>query len=446
MHYFKPWFFVIAVGAFLAGCKKAYIQFGDQFVDNEYTNIILVDTITPVLSTLFLDSIITSQTGTLMVGRYNDPIFGQISSSTFLVISSPDNIPEFHISAVYDSLEFRMVADSSFYGDTAIRQTISVQQLAERIEFPEGSTSLYSKADFLVETVPLGVSEVSVAPSNRDTLRIRMSDSKGNEIWNLLREKATAVASATDFEHYFRGLKLSTVSGAGNAAIFGFSDTVVMRLHYHETNPGITEKYIDFPITARNKQFNQVLVDRTGTPLDVELPESKEIVSSQLGNAAYIQPLTGVLTKIAFPNIREAILQREEYLQLMSAELVLKPIGGSYGYANMLPPQLAAYTTDRTNIPGTSLGLSGSTSSTETQYGSLQIDWLNGELTQYAYDVTVYLQQQLTLSGDNTNALLLLPPSPAFNTRLNRAAIGDRRNEQAKAILKIYYIAVQQQN
>ncbi len=438
-------FFGLA-GLVVSGCKKSYIQFGDQFVDNDYTHIILVDTITPVLSTVFIDSLITSQSGKMTIGRYADPVFGEISSAAFFVLSSPAGVPDFHISALFDSLELRLAGDSTYYGDTSARQTFRVHQLKEMIVFPEGMTSLYNTTDFAVETAPLGTVEILPEPSNKDTLRIRLIDSKGQELWELLQNKALEVSSATDFEHYFRGLKISTDHAHANAAILGFSDSVVMRLHYHEANPGIAEKYIDFPVTSLNKQFNQVVYSRSGTPLDVMIPESKELASADLSNAAYIQPVTGVFMKVGFPNIREAILQREDYLQLMSAELILEPLGGSYSRNNMLPPQLAAYTTDRNNQLGATLGLLGSTSSTDTQYGDLQTDWLNGEQTYYKYDVTTYLQQQLALSGDNTNALLFLPPYPALNTSFDRAVIGDAENDRGKVTLKIYYIAVQQRN
>jgi hypothetical protein len=103
---------------------------------------------------------------------------------------------------------------------------------------------------------------------------------------------------------------------------------------------------------------------------------------------------------------------------------------------------LAAYATDVNNNLGSTLGLLGTTG-TEAQYGNLTTDWLYGEDTYYTYDVTGYLQAQLEVSGDNTNGLLFLPPSPAYNTTFNRVVFGNRQNSKAIK-LKVYYISVQQ--
>lgn len=436
-------FCILAISLLQTGCKKAYIQFGEQFVDNNYTNVVMIDTISPVLSTVFRDSIATSQTGKLLLGSCQDPLFGHTSAASFFVLSSPSGTSDFHISAVYDSLVLRMVGDSTFYGDSTATQRLQVQELNQMIDFPDGQTSLYGNSNFSVKNGILGSNILSVQPSRKDTVTIKLSDTKGLEIWNLMQSKSVEVSTATDFEHYFNGIKISPQNPVANAAIYGFSDTVNMRLYYHEANPDLVQKYIDFPLTSRNKAFNQIKNNRAGTALDVAIPESREIASPALKNAAYIQPLTGTIMKLRFPSLRDAILQRTDYLQLMKAELTMYPEGGSYNYSFMLPPQLGAYATNINNGVGAALGANGSLGSSSPQYGDLKVDWLYGQDTYYTYDVTVYVQQQLAVSGDNTNGLLFTPPGTAYNTSFNRVVFGDNKSERPMK-LKLYYISVQQ--
>lgn len=424
-------------------CKKAEIQFGEQFIDNNYTNIVMIDTISPVLTTVIRDSTVSSQTGKLLLGSYHDPLFGQISSSSFFVMSNPAASGDFHITAAYDSMVLRMVGDSTFYGDTTVAQRFQVQQLNEMIYFADGQTQLFTNSDFSVNSTVLGSANVTIYPSRKDTLAIRLSDTKGLEIWNLIQAKALEVSTATDFEHYFNGLKISPQNASANAAIYGFSDTLTIRLYYHESDPELTQKYIDFALTSKNKQFNQVKYNRAGTALNLPIPDNREIASSLSNNMAYLQPLSGAVAKLRFPNVRDAILQRTDYLQLMHAELTAYPAGGSYSHNYMLPPQIGAYVTNSSNSVGTPLGSGGVASSTSAQYGSLKTDWLYGQDTYYTYDVTGYIQGLLSTAADNTSGLLFLPPSPAYNTVFNRTVFGDSKSARPMK-LKLYYISVQQ--
>ncbi|HRQ49248.1 MAG TPA: DUF4270 family protein [Agriterribacter sp.] len=423
-----------------AGCKKGYIQFGEQFVDAGITNIVVVDTITPVLSSVFRDSVPTSQSGIVMAGSYHDPVFGNISASSFFLLASPSNIPDMHISASYDSLVLQMRSDSSYYGDTTIDQRFNVHELSSLIEFGEDKTYLYNSSDVPVYNVPLGTAMIHIRPSLKDSVVIRLSDVKGQELFALIRSKSQEVLTSADFEQYFKGLRIAPDDHTAHAAVYGFSDSITMRLYYHEADPYLTGKYIDFVLTSRNKQFNRVQYDRSGTVLDMAIPETKEIPSALTAGSAYAQPLTGVLLKMRFPTLR-SLLARSDYVKIMKAELTVSPSKGSYSTNYMLPPQLVASSTNINNQLGGYLAVTGSQN---VQYGSLVTDWLYGEATLYTYDVTAYTQSEIENSSDNTNGLIFAPSSPEYNTKLNRLVVDDNEAGMGGAKLKVYYISVQQ--
>src|SRR5690606_7668322 len=187
----------VLVCIYVAGCEKADIQFGEQFVDAGITNIVVVDSITPVLSNVFRDSIATSQSGSVLVGTYKDPAFGHISASAFFVLASPSSVPDMHISATYDSLVLQMRSDSSFYGDTSIDQRFNVLQLSSLIEFGEDKTYLYNSSNFPVNATPLGSALVSIHPSLKDSVTIRLSDLKGQELFSLISAKSQEILTST---------------------------------------------------------------------------------------------------------------------------------------------------------------------------------------------------------------------------------------------------------
>ncbi len=432
----------IFVCIYATGCKKAYIQFGEQFVDAGITNIVMVDTITPALSVIFRDSVPTSQSGTVLTGSYNDPVFGKITASSFFLLASPSGIPDMHISATFDSLTLQMKSDSSFYGDTSVAQRFNVHELSALIEFGDDKTYLYNKSNFPVYATLLGSAIVPVRPSLKDSVTIRLSDIKGKELFDLIQLKSQEVLTSTDFEQYFKGIRVSPDDHPADAAVYGFSDSVTMRLYYHESNPYLTQKYIDFVLTSRNKQFNRVQYDRSGTVLDIVIPETKEVPSALTAGSVYVQPITGVLLKMRFPSLR-SLLAKSDYIKIMKAELIISPLKGSYSNNYMLPPQLIASSTNINNELGGYLSVTGTTGSQNLQYGDLITDWLYGEDTRYTYDVTAYLQSEIENSTDNTNGLIFAPPSPGYNTKLNRLVVRDEPGTGGVK-LKVYYIAVQQ--
>lgn len=433
----------ILVCIYAAGCQKAYIQFGEQFVDAGITNIVMVDTITPALSVVFRDSVPTSQSGSVMAGSYNDPVFGNISVSSFFILASPSGIPDMHVSATFDSLVLQMQSDSSYYGDTAVVQRLEVHQLSSVIDFGEDKTYLYNNSNFPVYAASLGSAMVSVRPSLKDSVTIRLNDVKGQELFALIQSKSQEVLSSDDFEQYFKGLRISPADPLTNAAVYGFSDSITMRLYYHESNPYLQQQSIDFVLTSRNRQFNQVHYNRSGTVLDIATPETKETPSAGVAGSVYLQPLTGVLLKMRFPTLR-SLLQRTDYIKMMKAELTIAPAKGSYSTAYMLPQQLVASSTDINNQLGGYLAVSGNAGSQNIQYGDLVTDWLYGEDTRYTYDVTAYLQSEIANNAENTNGLIFAPPSPDYNTKLNRLVVNDKENGMGGVKLKVYYISVQQ--
>ncbi|MDB5223005.1 MAG: hypothetical protein JWN83_1672 [Chitinophagaceae bacterium] len=430
--YFKYTPLLLGLIIFLTSCEKTKVQFGQQYVDDSYTNIILVDTLTPELSTVYYDSIATSGTGTILSGFYNDNTFGKITAKSFFEVAPP-TLNDLASNATYDSLVLMLVPDKSYYGDTNSVSRLSVYQLQNQMGFPAGQTQFYNTTDFATEPVALGSVSRIISPNQTDTVHIRLSDIKGKELFDLYKNKDYVMQSADNFLNYFKGLQVSP-SSANMNVVYGFHDSLIMRLHYHETNLYTENKHIDFNYYNNlSTQFNQVHADRSGTPLSIFNSANKEVVSTSANNSAYIQTLTGLMAKVSFPTIRSLLL-KPDYLKILRAELIIKPVKNSYNSITPLPPNLYAMSTSRANE------ISGSVISA----GSLTVDPLFNENTNYFYDITSYLQQQILVTETNKNGLLFLPPNPAYSSRLNRAIIGDKKNTQGSIQLKIYYVSINQ--
>lgn len=428
--------FLILAASVQIGCEKTPIQFGQAYVDNTFSNIVLVDTLSTQLTTVYSDSVATSGSGVTLAGNYDDNIFGKITAKSFFEVVPPA-ISDLAINSVYDSLQLILIPNKSFYGDTTYPSQLSVYQLTNPITFPLYQTSFYNNSDFAVDPTPVGSITRQIYPNIPDTVFIPLSNTTGKELFDLYKSDDYVMQSATNFLPHFKGLQLASTLGNMHA-IYGFKDSITMRLYYHQTDVFITNKYLDFHFyNTDNTQFNQVKSDRTGTPVSAFNNTNKEIASTATNNSIYLQYLTGFLPKIKFPTLRNLLL-RPDYVKILKADLIIKPLKNSYNPITPLPPQLLAVSTDQTNTFGTTL--TNATGGSQT--GNLVVDYLYNENTMYDYDVTSYLQQQILITYANQNGLLLVPPSTTWLTTLNRAVFGDQKNVQGSIQLKLYYVSV----
>jgi len=432
--------------ALFAGCDKASIKFGETYVDNSNTNIVLVDSMTVGVSNVYKDSVMTSQTGNILLGVATDPYFGKTTASSyFSLIPSTNSLPDLLANAQYDSIVLLMKSNKSYYGDTSTTSTYNLQQLTTEIALPDAQYVFYNTSSFPASSTVLGTRTLTIRPSNGDSANIKLDNSNGlgATLFGMLRRKSDTLKNNTTFTRVFKGFNLN--AGTTANVIYGFKDSVVLRMYYHETGQFYEKKAFDFTLNNNNFQWNNLSFDRSGTPLTALSPAKREVSSTQTSNIGYSQAATGLYLKLTFPYLRN-LQQRSDYIKIISAQLTIKPIPGSYSYNGnySLPPQLVASTTDAINEPGGNLTTAASgTAVTET--GNLFIDYQDANNTAYTYDVTSYLIAQMSLVNNyQANGLLMIPPAGSRYSSLNRLVIGDSKysNVNARVGLKIYYVSV----
>src|ERR1700730_755789 len=108
---------------FLTGCEKQpnLGQFGSSNVnDNNSANIVVVDSSTVLLSTVFVDSIASAGTSYLQVGTYKDAYAGQVTSQAYVQLRPPFVLPVLDPQRdSYDSIGMALFFRKAnpFYGD-----------------------------------------------------------------------------------------------------------------------------------------------------------------------------------------------------------------------------------------------------------------------------------------------------------------------------------------
>jgi hypothetical protein len=213
-----------------------------------------------------------------------------------------------------------------------------------------------------------------------------------------------------------------------------------VRLHYHLTLPYKQDKVIEFILTRTTNQFNRIITDRAGTPLERTSAEQREFFATAATPYAFTQTGTGVYLKALFPTLRD-VLKINDVVRLMDARLILKPVKGSYDYyGNRLPSPLFMQLTDASNEPsGTIVDTTGQG---VIQYRAPVIDDLYGINTNYSFNITSYVNALINTPGSAENGLFIMEEAMGAAKQINRAVIGSRQNEtyQTKLVLNLLTI------
>jgi hypothetical protein len=406
-----------------SSCYKEPIKFGDIGGESN-TRLITIDTITPILSTVILDSFPTSDKGILLIGRWEDPLMGTTRASTYFQVGLPASVINlaFPNDAVYDSLAMTLRPNKQYFGDTVQAQTFSVYELANQPDYTYANSLYNTSSTAKASATPMGSTTVRIRLNRNDSVQITLPYSKGLELYNKIKAQTSEVKSEDNFLNYLRGFCIQ-VNDNDKGAVFGFNadSSVMMKLYYHTTIPTYQQHVIEFTLTRTAYQYNQLLSNRTGTALDPLGSTQKEFFTSKQYPYAFTQSGTGVMMKMKFPSLRN-ILGLGSVVRLLNAKVVIKPVEQTFDtYGYRLPDTLYMAQTDGTNNIGSFIpDITGSA----TQFSTPSIDYIYRLNTNYTFDLSSYTNYLLNTAGVTEDGVFVLEQIPGSNKKLNRALMG----------------------
>ena len=372
----------------LSGCVKANIVFGQDQVDHGLTNIVKVDTLTPVMSTLFVDSIPTSGKGVAMMGGYDDPYFGSIQPRTYFELVPPP-LTTLDPQAVFDSLVLYIVPNKYYYGDTTQPLDIYAEQIQSQMLFPPSQFSFYNNDSFAVRPTPLGHIRHLIDPHNPDTVYIHLDSTLGQTLFALMRTASQTITDPSQFLTFFPGIRISSGYGPNPQIVYGYKDSIQMKLWYHTPDLLRSINAMTFRFGDPSYQFMEVR-NKPLPPLDQFQRGFNAVVEQIYSTApgfdhqAFVNPLLGYVgTKVEFPSVRDMYLQDTTLRIISKAQLIVRPQVPSFSTQFQLPPALIMTATDLNNQPGPQIST-----------GLLSLDY-GGSDTQYSFDITALLQSEL---------------------------------------------------
>ena|GEM_PF-341070 len=423
---------VCGVVAVISSCKNVESDIGGNFFQS-HSNMVIVDTMTVKLETVYLDSVPTNGTGIILAGSYRDSLTGEKTTTSYLQLGAP-SVQSIPSTYKYDSIRFILKPNQYVLGDSTRPFTLAVHALDNLISIPEGKTSLYNTTSFSYETTPLGTWTGVIYPTRTDTIAIPLSDQLGLTLFDAIVTNPASLSTENLFTHnYLKGL---AITSSTQGAIYGFDtgdSSALMKIYYHNPNDAKTPLSTVFQINSSNLQFNQVTNDLSGTPLAGldSHTAGKVLNANQTGRMSVLQPLSNLAIKMSFPYLQNLGFYGR-YVDILSAQLVLTPDPSSYSKSYPLPPALSLCETMNFYTVLDSLqGGSG------VQHGSLVADYAYHN-SYYTYDLTQYLVNEYKVSGDNNKTqLLLIPPIPSYNTAFPRLILGSQQAQGQKRGIKV---------
>ncbi len=417
-----------------AGCSSnpaANIGVGLPSVDTA-TGAYLVDTLTVRASTVLRDSVVTSTSNYLLVGRYQDPILGPIKTTSYTTLNLGGAFQP-AATLVADSAVLVLPTDTYRYGDTTQTQTlVNVRELTSFIpatSFGFASPKITSMAGRFGGALTSSLTPRR-ARKTLGTLRLRLDNAYRDRLMN--DGKAGRLTTQEQLDRSYPGISLEP--GANDAAalvrlnVSANGATAGVVLYYHDPADVATAISHTFNINSA-RHFYQVEAPQLGSPLST-LTSLQQVDAALTGQQTYIHGLLGLQTKIEIPYLLDLRNFGQNFVitnAAMTAEVPATTLSNRLALAP--PTTLAVSTTDRNNHQGTAFANATYNPTVTSRDGITQAG--------YTWSVLAYCQNVLSGAVPN-NGMLLATTTP---TAPERVVLGGPRRTLNRLQLRLYLIS-----
>ncbi|NRD20122.1 DUF4270 family protein [Winogradskyella eckloniae] len=396
---------------------------GEDFT-NTNIRVLSIDTFSVSFSTVKFDSITTSESTRLLVGKYVDADMGVITTSANMQLNS--SIYYLDNEAVLDSVGLVLGYDTYYYNDTTQVSTVNIHRLTEKMSSDD--TYYYNTTQTPYESTPL-VSKSFIPTPNRDSLFVTLPYDFGEELFNDIRDN-----NITDNESLYQKLKGIAVKPGSddNGSIIGYSissEETYLRFYYKIPDELETDEYTyDLSIID---YYNNVENDVTGLPLESITDQEYNLSSTDSYGISYNQSGSGYVTKIEFPTLKD-IYDVGTNGTILEATLYIEPNATSHSDIQPLNDALLLYVIDQNNDLSSQIS-----NSSDVVTASLTTE--NSEFNDIVYTIPVidFIDKKLNESPETEDALILI--SDDYNSTINKIIFNDTERSNYNTKLVITY-------
>lgn len=427
-------FFLAVFVILFASCKKESDIGFDVQPEGDLIGLFTTDSTTLLTYTVREDSLRTDETPSVVIGKYNDVIFGGSTSGVFSQFVIPSNLQNinFTAGAVLDSAVLMLAYKFDYYGDTLVPQTFDVYQMTDMIYkdslyysnrpksfYPGAIGSLTfnphpnSKTIVGTDTLPAHIR----IPIDMTWAQLVFDQSGGNNL-----------SSNTNWLAYMNGLHITPSGNAGGMLYFNMLDTLTgLRLYYH-TATDTTD--FTFVVNSSAAYYSYFQHDYTTANLDIQTQLLNPGVEAL--NYTYVQSNSGLKTRIEFPFL-DNYKNLGYPIAINKAELVVT--GDANSASDDFPLNTRMFLTSIDSLGKERLLVDMFESS--TYYGGS----LNTTTNEYKINIARYIQGVLKGEEEN-NGLYLKEIFGTENGRRSVIGCGNSQSQPPRMYLRLIYTRI----
>lgn len=314
--FFKITFFTFFISVIIISCKKDTDVGLTTQPPGDKINTVFTDTLSIEAYTVKDDSsnsLGSSHENYGLLGNYNDPIFGQTSSSIIAQFLPTKTNINFGDSASIVSLNLYLDY-TGYYGDLTKDQYINIYKLSKAISKDSTYYSSRQVSSFYNENDFVGNTFLSLINTNSNQLKVNLLKYLGDSILN-----RKTIASDSIFLTILNGLCITSdtsIVGGGIAYFNLTSGKSKLVLTYKKNNSSLSDS-CEFVIKSNSSRFNLYTHNYSNSNFNTQINTSNPVEDSVF----YIQPMSGVRGLIKMPTADKLDLKNN--IAVVKATLII---------------------------------------------------------------------------------------------------------------------------
>ena len=401
--------------------------------DGSDIEVLSIDTLTLEISTVYLDSIITQNSGSVLIGNTFSEELGHLSSTGYMqFVPGSTILPD--DEDTYDSLGLTIYPYRNTFGKGS-QQKFSIYRVKQDYEPADDFFYQFDKLE--VFPAPIGNFTLDLNEDDNDSIYISLDDALGLELFKEAQQSGSFFEDNDDFLDFFKGIAIipDDASIPFASSIPFNSLNIRLELFYTRDQEEFTqEETIRFDLNPQATHFHHIDTDRQNTTLK-NIETLGELSSRNANNKSFLQASSALVTRIRIPYLHKIEEAFPKFFIAFSS-LIIEPVANSFDSDEPLPESLSLYYLNKFDNLNAALTQGAFL---PASVGILEYDQEFEENTNYEIDLTGIIPQLMQEPKEDDVSFYITLPNNLIASSTQRLEINTNpRKTKLNLIITLY--------